>query len=161
MTIFDRMKNILIPILLFTFFSCCRKAPEKKQEIQFFLQTNYRNDTIHIDSVDHHNIGDSLLAMEYFELNGTGHGILMFTNDFHASIDGNYVIYELDDLGTIYTKSLTWKNYARLKTSNDSINEIIDAALENIILNPRLQYRSSDHIKRVEEMKFTVPTVSD
>jgi Trm5-related predicted tRNA methylase len=41
-------------------------------------------------------------------------------------------------LGIIYTKSLTWKSYTRLHSTNDSINDLIEIALEHIILNQDL-----------------------
>lgn len=67
----------------------------------------------------------------------------MYTNIYHDfAADGGLIEYELDSIGVIYFKSLTWEGYGRLITNNDSLNQIINIALEHIIA------RSSLHEER-------------
>jgi len=134
----------IIPILLFflSFTSCeSENNLQKDKEILFYtISTNknyntYISDSVDIYSIKKHDVKDILLAQKKFKLNGERHYISLYTNYPHAPIDGGYLAFELDTLGIIYTKNVTWYSYSSLKSTNDSINNLIHVALENIILN--------------------------
>ena len=115
----------------------------------------YRSDTIAFDKIDRHDPKDTLIASQDFEMNGKSHLIKMFTSDLHAPTDGGVLAYELDSLGIIYSRSTTWYSYRRLKSTNDSINATIDAAIENILLYPNLScYQRTDTTR-----KFVPPVI--
>lgn len=138
-----RFVSIILYLLLFTS-SCNRKLnTQKDKDILFYkiistqdLET-YNSDSVKINLIKHHAKNDTLLEQSIFELNGKTHRINLYTNFPHADIDGAYLIFELDKLGIIYTKSTTWNSYTRLKSTNDSINDLITVAFENIILNDK------------------------
>ncbi|MES2629574.1 MAG: hypothetical protein V4616_11450 [Bacteroidota bacterium] len=135
------MIRYLFPILLFGAVSC--SAPSGKPEVQqdIYYYTNYPqsgdpvNDTVEATSITRHSERDSLLASLTFEVHGTPHKLNMYSNRFgNTAMNGETTVYELDDLGVIYGKSPLWSTYARLHTTNDSIANLIDRALEQIIL---------------------------
>ncbi len=135
-----RVINAILILVLIT--SCDSKESAKKSDaILFYFHTTTKNfDTYNSDTVDMGNIKqpdikDTFLLQSMFELNGETHWINLFTNELHGGCDGGYLAYTLDTLGIIYIQSTTWNSYGRLKCTNDSIDDIITVALENIILN--------------------------
>lgn len=132
----------ILLVLIWGITSCNRNPPnQKKEKILFYTITTtqdfrtYTSDSVTMDSIWKHHKNDTLLAHCWFELNGKTHWINMFTNYPYAPVDGGYLAFELDTLGIIYAKSTTWKSYSRLKSTNDSINDLITTAFENILLN--------------------------
>ena len=84
----------------------------------------------------------------------------MYTSDNHASTDGGQLMYELDSFGIIYSRSTTWRSYVRLQSNNDSINSLIGAALETILLYSKLScYRHS--LPSMETIQFTPPKTEE
>lgn len=137
---FMRVLSLIFIILLNS--SCDTNGDIKKSDdIYFFYQTTtkdfykYNSDTVKIDKIQQPDIKDTFLLQSMFELNGETHWINLFTNYLKCPIDGGYIAYTLDTMGIIYMRSTTWKSYSRLKCTNDSIDNIINIALENIILN--------------------------
>jgi len=107
-------------------------------------------------NLTYHATKDSLIGSRTFNFNGEIHKIKMFTTDFYAASDGGELFYELDSLGIIYSKSTTWYGYTRLYSNNDSLNSVINVALENIILFPDLHCYSCELIWR-EKVRFIPP----
>ncbi|MGY2132525.1 hypothetical protein ACW9KT_09865 [Hymenobacter sp. HD11105] len=122
--------------------SCDKLIDKEKKEIVFFYTspTISKADTeyIKVEQIKRHNPKDTLIAYFNFALGERRHFIDVYTSDFYAPEDGGTLLYELDSLGVIYGRSTTWFKYSRLQSNNDSINEIIDVALEHIILRPEL-----------------------
>lgn len=121
--------------------SCDSKEnTQKEQDLLFYtITTNkdyykYYSDTLKIEKIKKHDIHDTLLKQSMFKLYGETHWISLYTN-LQSPTDGQFLAFELDTLGIIYVKSTTWKSYSRLKCINDSIDNVITVALENIILN--------------------------
>jgi len=144
----------------------CNNSIDKKSVDNKFFYTSfhkgrkYKTDTLSQNKIKRHGSEDLLIADQYFEFNGGMHLIQMFTNDLNAPIDGGVLFYELDSLGIIYSRSTTWYSYRRLKSSNDSINSIIEAAFENILLYSKLScYQPELTFK--ETIKFTPPTIEE
>lgn len=140
------MKVVVIILILLSFTSCDRKMnTQKNEDLLFYNITTtkdfdtYISDSVQMDLIKHHDTKDTMLAQSFFELNGKTHWINLFTNYPHSPIDGGYLAFELDTLGIIYIKSTTWNSYSRLKSTNDSINNLITVAFENIILNEKFQ----------------------
>lgn len=155
------MKILSITLLIILFSSCQSKSESKKQEDYFYtVSRGLDGETLYYDTVDlkhinKHEPKDTLLRTKYFKMGDEGHRINLYTNELHAPTDGNMLHYELDDLGIIYSQSLTWGGYGRLISSNDSINAIIDVALENIILHKEFFSVDFDSLRN----SYTRPTV--
>jgi hypothetical protein len=138
----------LIILVGLTLISCEEKQKIIKDEMQYYYRSYSRNgqrenDTISIIKRKRFNSIDSLIGLVTFEYKGNNHSIKMYTNFYHElGLDGGLIEYELDSLGVIYFKSLTWEGYGRLITNNDSLNQIINIALEHVIA------RSSLHEER-------------
>ena len=156
------MKNLIALITIILFLSCYNKTKkENESTLRFFYVTNFRN---HLDTAidkypsNRHNEKDSLLAYQRFEYEGEIHMIKMYTSDFYAPVDGGELMYELDSLGIIYSRSTTWYGYSRLRCNNDSLNSIIDVAIENIVLFPSMHCYSCN-IYSDKKIKFTPPEI--
>ncbi len=160
------MKYIFI--LLVVLIACSPK--EKKQKDLFFYTSyitkynNFDRDTFDIKKLKFHQEGDTLGASFSFEFEGKNHEIRMYA-DYCGSkppvFDGGIIFYELDKLGIIYSKSNSFTNfYRRLRCTNDSIDRLIDIALENIIAIPELHHESVFAIPPMEtSVKFEPPVV--
>jgi hypothetical protein len=138
------MREIRVLFILLSLTSCDRITEiPKVEEILFYTVSTtkdfktYNSDSVKIDLIKHHDLKDTFLVQSMFELNGKVHWINLFSNHNSAPIDGGYLAFELDTLGIIYMKSTTWNSYSRLKSTNDSINDLITIALEKIILNDK------------------------
>ncbi len=135
--------KILNALLILLCITSCDSAErvKKSDEILFYFHTTkqnfttYNSDTVKIEDIQQPDKNDTFLVQSRFELNGKRHWINLYTNVLYCGVDGGYLAYTLDSMGIIYMKSTTWNSYGRLKCTNDSINEIINVALENIILN--------------------------
>lgn len=131
----------------------------------YAVYVGYDNGTMMTDSLDFESITmadprDTLIGSTEFTLNGQDHRISMYTSDLVAPMDGGFVYFELKHLGVIYYRSTTWDSYRRLKTDDDSLNYIIDTAIDNIVLNPTLGcYEPGQFIKR--DIKFKQPEVEN
>ena len=147
-------------IVSLIFFSC--NIPEIKKTENIFFYTgakrsmNYKSDTLTLDKINS-SMPEYALVIQTFQLNGKSHTIKMFTNDLNAGHDGGELFYQLDSLGIIYSRSTTLYSYRRLRSNNDSINFLIDVALENILLYPKLCcYENNPYYK--DTLKFEPPT---
>jgi hypothetical protein len=159
------MRQLLYIFILTIFFACDNTTKKNESEILFFYvgsnhNGSYKPDTLTSDKIERHDPRDTLIAYQDFEFNGIIHLIKVFTSDLHAPIDGGQLSYELDSLGIIYSRSTTWYSYRRLRSSNDSINSTIDAAIENILLYPKLSCYQYDLIFK-ETIKFVAPTTEE
>jgi hypothetical protein len=148
----------LLFFILFLIYSCGNKTAEKEQTTKFYtISTNNfferrKTDTILQKEIGQHKETDTLFQQYVFNVDKERHFINGFTNYPHAPPDGDYVSYELDNLGIIYTKSLTWKSYTRLHSTNDSINNLIEVALEHVILNQDLDSELKKLIKKQQKL---------
>lgn len=130
-------------ILTLLFCACVRKRPASKGQTVFWYDILRRNgnatsDTFYAGGIVRHDSADTLLAVQYFLFNGKDHRIRMYVNDLHAPTDGGRLGYELDSLGMIYMRSTTWHVANRLKSDDDSIDDLIDATLSEILMNSNL-----------------------
>lgn len=135
------MNKIFIILSVLSLFSCSQPNEVKKLEPAVFYYSSYSNTNPvrnNISETFWHHDQDTILASVSFRFRGTMHEIRMFTNDFYAPTDGGVLMYELDSIGVIYQRSTTWSSYSRLHSNKDSINAILEVALENIILNQDL-----------------------
>lgn len=116
-----------------------------------------QTDSIGFDGIKKADKADTLIGLTEFTLRGRDHILKMYTSDLVAPIDGGIVYFELKDLGVIYWRSTTWLEYRRLKTNNDSINEIIETTIDRIVLNPAFCYEPGQLIK--QQIDFKTPRV--
>lgn len=119
-----------------------------------------KTDSLTFDRLKHHDPLDTLIASTEFMLNGHEHLINIWTSDLVAPMDGGSVYIELKDLGVIYYRSTSWYSYRRLKTNNDSINYIIDTAIDNVVLNFTIGCYQPGQLTK-NETRFQTPKVED
>lgn len=106
-----------------------------------------------------HEKRDSLITNKEFELYGQMHLIRVFTSDYYAATDGGRLMFEIDSLGIFYSRSTTWPSYSRLRSNNDSINNLIDLAIENILIDESM--RCYGCFPPIETIKFVPPEVEE
>lgn len=130
--------NIALLIILFNAISCKNtKHEDVIFQYKYFghFGGNYK---CNVEIIEHplwHSISDSIVLMTQFELNGTGHQIRTFNNYSSSHSDNERFLIELDNLGVIFKSNLTWNSYVKMISDNDSINEIIDMAINLILIN--------------------------
>jgi hypothetical protein len=118
-----------------------------------------RTDYLNFDKIKQYDPLDTLVASTEFSLDGHEHLVNIWTSDLVAAMDGGAVYIELKNLGVIYYRSTSWNSYRRLKTNNDSINYIIDTAIDNVVLNFTLDYQPGQLTKKQIDLK--TPKVGD
>jgi len=153
------MKFSVIICILIIFFSCRNDRTKKISDEKYFY-TKYLNgkiDTNFINKVSLHQLPDTLIAKEVFVFNNKSHIIRKYTSDNHAAIDGGALCFELDSLGIIFSKSTTWNSYTRLHSTNYSIENILNTAIEIIILNDNLSCYDYRAVFGPEKINFTKP----
>jgi hypothetical protein len=126
--------------------SCSHSGKNERQKELYFYRNTHRkgedcSSYFQRVKIKKHQSTDDLLAQSDFIYNGKQHTIRLYTNYFHAPIDAGRLCYELDQLGIIYSKSTSFDAYTVLKSTNDSINKMIERGLENIIFDPKLQVK--------------------
>jgi hypothetical protein len=131
---------------LLTLLSCSHSGKNERQKELYFYRNTHRkgedsSSYFQRVKIKKHQPTDDLLAQSDFIYNGKQHTIRLYTNYFHAPIDAGRIYYELDQLGIIYSKSTSFDAYTVLKSTNDSINKMIERGLENIIFDPKLQVK--------------------
>ena len=140
---------------------CSCGQPEKQETQLLGLYVGYNhNGTMQTDSISFARVkkvdpADTLVGSTEFALNGHDHVLNMYTSDLVAHIDGGSVYFELRNLGVIYYRGTTWFAYRRLKTNNDSINEIIQTAIDHIALNPNFCYEAGQLTKKQIDFQST------
>jgi hypothetical protein len=135
------MKSIFSLLLVLLIYSCNLQSKKSKISTDIFYYTgikNFRIDTLNLRMLPFHEKRDSLITKGDFELNGRMHQIRMYTK-ISESTDGNNLLFEIDSLGIFYSRSINWPSYSRLRSNNDSINILIDFALENILIDERMR----------------------
>ena len=156
------MKTIIILLIISIAISCQDKKIEtQKQKPKFYylpcFQDSRSLDTISYDEYNFIDPKDSLLASESFKYKEQYHEIKMYTSDYHSPIDGGGLFYTLDSLGVIYSRATSWRNFGRLSSNNDSINDLISTALGFIVSKSSLRcYHCDDrfnHIPKMPELK--------
>jgi hypothetical protein len=148
----------IIHFFFFILISACNSNNTIKKELKLFYlckqPNNDKMDTLSYLNVRKTNAKDTLIYQDVFKYYGKMHTLKMTTNEFNTAIDGGQIRYQLDALGTIYSKSTTWEGYMRLQTNNDSLNHLIDRALEFII-----EKKEFTNIK-LDTFKIKMKTVS-
>ncbi len=143
-------------------FSCADKNVVENKTVLFYL-VNSNNQT-NIDTIPYKknvplDTADQFLAQDYFYINKTVHTIKAYTSDNHANPDGGQLYYTLDSIGVIYTRSTTWWSFVRLKSNNDSLNDLFNIALGHIIMQPKLSCYHCQYNTPVDQIKFVPPVV--
>ena len=133
------MRTILFFITLVLLLSCIDKKVRDKTAFYYIIDSDRSrpHDTIKRSDVSPDK-ADTLLAKDGFTYQNKEHGIYLYTSDNHAQIDGGRLYYTLDTFGIIFERSTTWRTSLRLRSNNDSINDIISHALAHILSNPQL-----------------------
>jgi hypothetical protein len=158
-----KIKYLIISILIISLFACNSKKSSNKKDKLFYIRYSRQKefyDTVPYSKLNNVYKNDTLIHQEAFYYNGINHVINMTTNEFTSECDGGAIAYKLDDIGIIYLKSTIWHNYLRLKTDNDSLNNLIDRAIENILLYKNFTCVKLDTVKiNRKEINFVRPEV--
>lgn len=134
-------------LIVFYCLSCTKMT--KESDTICFYYTKSNQDEITIDTIQFKelnqidSLGD-LLATQEFKLKNTYHQIKMFSTDRTAPIDGGELYYTLDNKFCIYNRSTCWPSFGMLSCNNDSLNELINVAIGNIIMHPSLRCHYCD-----------------
>lgn len=114
-----------------------------KEKIKFYYLSCYQSlrskDTMKYEEINHIDHIDELLATEHFKYKNQYHTINFYSSDNKAPVDGGALKYTLDSIGVIYGRAVWWPNFSRLSSNNDSINDLISAALGYIIMSQPLR----------------------
>jgi putative membrane protein len=117
--------------------TCVVKNDQKnEQTAYYFLSSNdrYATDTVTPSEIIKKDDKDSLINIDYIDVNGRSVGVSLFTNENHEfAPDDNSNSGYIDGIGKIYGHSITWRNFGILHTTNDSINRIIALGLGKLI----------------------------
>jgi hypothetical protein len=147
----------------FILISCQEK--KTKPKIKFWYSYNkdngkhFTSDTFEIGKIKQAVGNNSFIANKAFTYKDKSYGISMYTNEPGAPIDGGVVYYELNHLGIIYSRSTAWISYGVLKSNNDSINDLINVAIQNILLHEGLRcFDVSSLYKYKKDVNFTPPS---
>lgn len=138
------MKNLIVIFSILILYSCAENNPKiEKEKIKYFYLSSDINgvpaDTFKYEEVNHIDSIDELLATEYFECRGQSHIIKMYSSDHLAPTDGGILKYTFDSIGIIYSRPIWWQNYRRLYSTNDSINDLVNAAFGYMLMKKSLR----------------------
>lgn len=81
---------------------------------------------------------DSLITSCQFKYYGINHTINMYSDYFYVPPESAHITYELDSIGIFFSHNTNWYNYGKLQSNNDSINSLVDNAIEYIYKNEEL-----------------------
>jgi hypothetical protein len=130
-------KTCIIFFLGSIMIACTEVSDETKNELSYLTTYTkngvFKTEMIKVKKALKHENKDTLLFSKSFLTNNIHHEIRKYTNLNYSPIDGEIVLYEVDNLGVIFSCNLSWNTFKQMKSSNDSINEIINIALQNII----------------------------
>lgn len=156
------MYKFLIFIIPLIFFSCSQETKEKSDEILFhYMMNNYRGertslDTVTIDKIIRHNNDDKLMQEFTFFTHQKAHTIRLFCTGNPAP-DSGELMFELDSLGIIYSCNNFSVSNIRLKSNNDSINELIDISLEYCLNYATYMMDSKFSVFKEQTVQFLPP----
>jgi hypothetical protein len=151
------MKIYLILLLLF-FYSC--ESVNKSDKINYYYLSYFieHGDSklleTKIDKFEFHNIKDSLIFKKKILIGKQFHELRKYSNCLYSPVDGERITYELDSVGVIFSISLSWYSMKKLRTSNDSINALIDRTLDFSLIYSELNNENNFKSKVSKVVEF-------
>lgn len=145
--------NLFLAICFSSSIICCGNPVKKDNPKELFYYRNtYENGDVNTSFFERlkilkHKKSDVLIEEKSFILKGNRHTIKMYTNYFNCPIDAQRIYFELDSIGIFFTKSIIYYDYSVLICTNDSINNIIERGLENVIFYNEFQLKDDLLIK--------------
>ena len=82
-----------------------------------------------------------------------------FTNEPGAPIDGGMELFYENNFGVFYSRSLTWPEYTRLYSNNDSLDKKISFLIDRVLADPELCNYSVIDTSKIIFKKFAVPKI--
>ncbi len=154
---FQTMRTIALILIITLTSSCADKKVDDETVLYYVIGSTHSNskDTIYATKNQQADNTDDLLAQDFFNYKSKDHILKLFTSDNHAPIDGGRLYYTLDSIGIIYERSTTWPGFGRLKSNNDSINDLINQAFAHILQKPKL------HCYQCRPIDTFVPPITD
>lgn len=130
------VKPIQLLAILLLFLSSCKEDEKPKSE--YYYVTNMPNG-LHqmIDSVPMPYIDTSGMSRVYVSKDiFTERKVVKLISD--SEIDGSGLYYYVQGIGIIYSKSVTWKTYMRLHSTNRLADSTINSYIDFILTDPNL-----------------------
>ena len=134
------MRTFVIITTLVFLIACSNKKTDEKT-LQYYVVGStgkITKDTSNSTKAERPDSADQLIGQGVFNYYNKDHVVKVYTSDNHAPIDGGRLYYTLDSLGVFFSKSTTWPGFGRLKTNNDSINDLLTQAFVYILNTPNL-----------------------
>lgn len=137
--------------LVLCFIISCSNKRNNKTELFYYEIVNKHQNSTFTDSfpkskISQNNPKDTLLNRFHFVFDSTDYEIFIFSNHYHAVVDGEYLAVWMKDYGTIFSKSMTWNNYSVLRSSDKKTNQLFEKAMEtlafNTLVNPNFPERT-------------------
>jgi len=149
------MKMRLYLISLFIILYSCNSVSDV-YEVKFYRLSYYTEKgenkllKIEVKEFDFHNIKDSLIFKKEILIDKQYHELRKYSNSSYSPMDGERITYELDSIGIIFSSSLSWNSLMKFKTSSDSINNIINRAMDFALIYSELS--NDANFKRTGEV---------
>lgn len=156
-----------IALLAFSHKTCDKKCEVKHKTAYYYLPSSerYRTDTVSASEILKKDDKDSLIEIDFIDVNGKGVGVSLFTNENHEfAMDANENSGYIEGIGKVYGHSITWKNFGVLHTNNDSLNRIIALGLGRLITMETEHFRDEyyEYGRGLKEhIEFIEPKVED
>lgn len=130
------MKPLDILTLLFLFLCSCTE--DKKPKDEFFYVTNMPNGLqLRIEKVSEPDKDTTGMHRIYVSVERfTERKVVKYLSE--EGTDGNGLYYFVPEFGIIYSKSVTWKTYKRLHSTNATVDSTINSYINYILTDPNL-----------------------
>lgn len=123
--------TILIAFASFILCACTSKIPTyESKKIAYYYVTStqkHKTDTSKYEELNRLDSTDRLIANGMLDCCGF-HLIKVYSSEGFGGVDSGELKYTLDSIGVIYIRPIYWPGFVRLRSNNDSINDLIDCA---------------------------------
>ena len=156
------MFKILLLIMLCILTSCSngnKSLSSIDKILKYYVHVNREHyDTVWINDFKNPDSSFHISGLRRFDSKFGPLELNKFTNEPNTSIDGGEELFYEKHIGIFYSRSLTWRAYSKLHTSNDSINKKISFLFDQILADPELcNFPIFD--SKNSKIKFTTPRI--
>lgn len=135
--------------------ACHEAAPERKVRYTWLNDGRRACSPDTLTMLPKHTERDSMLGRVEFTYCEGRHVVTSWTDDHYAPVDGGSFWLELDSLGKVYRYSTTWPGFEIVRSTNDSINDLILMAMGAASLPGRFGLqRPSPPEPKIETVQF-------
>lgn len=130
----------IIPILILACYisACSNNKPAASPPGKFYWIESRRGDTIEFNGfkATDTSLFEIVADVKFNDAVFSGQVIKSVVKN--PPIDGEEEFYNTPDFGLVYSRSMSWGNYSRLHSTNDSIEKRLNSYIDHILSNPRL-----------------------